>query len=259
MSQTDHPIYPALVWSKKRLSANVRIAGRTSAIRWSICLVLGMFGCSSASLALAEEEVLVGRSAAGQLKVEVGFSLLGLEASIFPGITGYATGEVGFHSAAFDEPGNDFFQLSPAADFRFVLLAKDAGVEVWNDTGSGFMGVGDSFFIGQAPFDTHPIWNIVDGTPGKSYSLTLKVRDLNGVYTESEPFRLSFTPAPPVLTVTNASPGSVTISWRPDTRGFVLQSTPTLAPIAWSNAPSGPTNPITVPASSPTRFYRLKK
>jgi hypothetical protein len=206
-----------------------------------------------------EEEVLVGRNAAGQLKAEIGFSVLGLEASVFPGIPGYATGAVGFHSAAFDEPANDFFQLSPAGDFRFVLLAKDAGMDVWNDHGSGYMQVGDNFFIGQAPFDVHPIWNIVSGTPGQNYSLTLKVRDLNGDYTESDSFQLSFTPIPPVLTITNTSPGFFTISWAPDTRGFVLQSSLTLAPVAWSNAPSGSTNPITLPASALGQFYRVWK
>ena len=121
------------------------------------------------------------------------------------------------------------------------------------------MGVGDSFFIGPAPFDTHPIWNIVNGTAGNSYSLRLKVRDLNGVYTESEPFELSFTPMPPALTITNASPGFVTLSWAPNTPGFVLQTTTALTPVTWNNAPSGPTNPITVPATSPARFYRLSK
>jgi hypothetical protein len=213
---------------------------------------------SSGLPVLAEEEIHVGRNMSGQLKVEVGFSLLGLEASVFPGVSGYATGAAGIHSADFDEPGNDFFQLSPAADSRFVLLAKDAGMEVWNDTFTGFMAVGDNFFIGQAPFDTHPIWNIVNGTPGKSYSLTLKVRDLNGIYTESEPFTLSFTPTPPVLTISNASPGFVTISWTPDTRGFVLQSTSALLPAAWSNAPSGPTNPITLPTSETAQFYQVR-
>src|SRR5258706_16219723 len=184
MSQTQHaPCLPP-EWPKKLPGAKVRIARRASAIRWSISLILGIFGCSSAFHALAEEEeVLVGRSAAGKLRVEVGFSLLGLEASIFPGISGYATGEVGLHSTVLDEPTNDFFQLSPAADFRFVLLAKDAGMEVWNDHGSAFMGIGDIFYIGPAPFDTHRLCNIVSATPGKSTSLSLKVRDLNGIST----------------------------------------------------------------------------
>jgi hypothetical protein len=76
------------------------------------CVIIAVLATgSSAMRGSAEEDVLVGRSAGGQLKVEIGFSLLGLEASVFPGITGYATGAVGFHSAAFDDPTNDFFQF----------------------------------------------------------------------------------------------------------------------------------------------------
>jgi len=123
----------------------------------------------------AEEEILVGRSAAGQIKVDVGFvPPLELAASVFPGISGYATGGLGLHSTLLDDPAKDFFQLSTAADFRFILLVKDPGMEVWNDTGSAYMGNGDSFFVGPAPFDTHPIWNLVAWTPGNSFSLTLR-------------------------------------------------------------------------------------
>jgi hypothetical protein len=206
-----------------------------------------------------EDEIIVGHNTAGKLKVEIGFSVLGLESSVFAGVTGYATGAAGFHSAAFDEPADDFFQLSPAADFRFVLLAKDTGMEVWNDTFTGFMNLGESHILGQAPFDNHPIWNIVNGTPGNTYSLSLKISDLNGIYVESDPFELSFTPVLPLLAISNSSPGFATISWAPDTRGFVLQSSPALAPVSWSNAPSGPTNPITLPVSSLSQFYRLRK
>ena len=81
---------------------------------------------------MAEDEIDAGHTAAGKLKVNHSFSVLPLEASVFPGIIGYATGEVGFHSVAFDEPGDDFFQLSSECDCRLVLLAKDPGVEVWN-------------------------------------------------------------------------------------------------------------------------------
>src|SRR5947209_15865818 len=86
------------------------------------------------STAIAEEEILTGRTAADRLKVEIGFDQpMALPRSIFPGISGYATGELGLHSTILDDPDKDFFQLSTAADFRFILLAKDPGVEVWND------------------------------------------------------------------------------------------------------------------------------
>ena len=63
----------------------------------------------------------------------------------------------------------------------------------------------------------------------------------------------------PVLTIVPAGPGQATISWTPATPGFVLQETWSLAPANWTNSLSGPGNPIVVPATSPMKFYRLKK
>lgn len=63
----------------------------------------------------------------------------------------------------------------------------------------------------------------------------------------------------PTLSIVPASPGFATISWTPPTPGFGLQETWNLTPPNWTNAPSGATNPIVVPAILPTKFYRLFK
>jgi hypothetical protein len=63
----------------------------------------------------------------------------------------------------------------------------------------------------------------------------------------------------PTLYITNAAPGFATIGWTPPTPGFTLQSTDSLTPPNWVNAPSGTNNPATVPAALPARFYRLFK
>jgi len=63
----------------------------------------------------------------------------------------------------------------------------------------------------------------------------------------------------PTLTIVPASPGNATISWTPNTPGFVLQETWVLSPANWTNSPSGATNPIVVPATLPNKFYRLFK
>jgi hypothetical protein len=63
----------------------------------------------------------------------------------------------------------------------------------------------------------------------------------------------------PRLVITPAAPGFATVSWSPDTPGFVLQFSPTLTPPAWTNAPSGATNPVVVPAAGGERYYRLFK
>ena len=63
----------------------------------------------------------------------------------------------------------------------------------------------------------------------------------------------------PTLTITASTPGNATISWSPNTPGFVLQQTSVLSPSNWTNSPSGATNPITVSANTAARFYRLFK
>jgi hypothetical protein len=67
------------------------------------------------------------------------------------------------------------------------------------------------------------------------------------------------TPGAPTLAVVASGPGQATISWTPSTPGFVLQDTLSLAPPSWEDSPSGATNPVTVPANLPTKFYRLHK
>ena len=67
------------------------------------------------------------------------------------------------------------------------------------------------------------------------------------------------TPGAPTLTIAPATPGNATLSWTPATAGFVLQETLSLSPTNWVNSVSGATNPVVVPATLPTKFYRLFK
>jgi hypothetical protein len=67
------------------------------------------------------------------------------------------------------------------------------------------------------------------------------------------------TPGAPTLAIAPAAPEQATISWTPNTLGFVLQETWSLSPANWTNSPSGATNPVVVPAGPGNRFYRLKK
>ena len=160
-------------------------------------LLIAALSLLSSRARATESDVLFGHNSAGQIKGLVEFDQpFILPVSIFPGISGFATGELGVHSTILDDPANDFFQFSSAATFQFILLAKDPGMEVWNDTGSAFLPVGGTFFVGQAPFDTHPIWNIPDNLETSAKSLTLKMHDVNGIYSDSDPVTLSFRPVP---------------------------------------------------------------
>jgi hypothetical protein len=66
-------------------------------------------------------------------------------------------------------------------------------------------------------------------------------------------------PGAPLLSIIPAGPGQATISWEPDTPGYVLQETLGLSPTNWMNSASGSTNPITVPVPGDMKFYRLYK
>jgi hypothetical protein len=63
----------------------------------------------------------------------------------------------------------------------------------------------------------------------------------------------------PALHIVHGAPGSATVSWSPATPGFVLQWSDNLTAPSWSDAASGAANPVTVPATLPSRFYRLRK
>jgi hypothetical protein len=68
------------------------------------------------------------------------------------------------------------------------------------------------------------------------------------------------TPGAPRLSISlNPQLSTLTLSWTPPTPGFTLQSTDSLSPTNWVNAPSGTSNPATIPATLPARFYRLFK
>jgi hypothetical protein len=64
----------------------------------------------------------------------------------------------------------------------------------------------------------------------------------------------------PQLTIRALGGSQYEISWTPtNAPDFVLQSSDTLVPPAWTNAPSGALNPVILPAVEATRFFRLSK
>jgi len=114
-------------------------------------------------------------------------------------------------------------------------------------------------------------WHTIDGGGGTStggvYSVTGTIGQPDAGTMRGGSFTLSggFWALPlavqvtnaPTLTITPASPGFATISWDPATPGFVLQSSPSRSPPQGTDAPSGSANPVTVPATLPTIYYRL--
>jgi len=95
--------------------------------------------------------------------------------------------------------------------------------------------------------------------PG-AYAVTITATD-NGCtqLSTNASLGLVFSAPPPTLHIELASPGTVTISWVPSTPGFLLQVNPSPDPLTWTNAPSGATNPITIPVDGRIKFLRLRR
>jgi hypothetical protein len=264
--------YFACLSPKSERQIKTRSPAGKRLLRWIIgSVIVAFISANGTQVAAAEEDVLVGHSAAGQIKADVQFTPpLPLPVSVYPGISGYATGDMGFHSTILDDPTNDFFILSPAGDFRFVLLAKDPGMEVWNDTGSGYLQIGEQFYVGPAPFDTHPVWNITTGTPGNTYSLTLQFIDLNNIYTNSDPVVLSFTPevtpgpGPYEINLLPQDSQHVTLLWATNAVGWSLESTTSLVNPSWNtitNTPAidGTNYSLSISTDAAQEFFRLHR
>lgn len=115
-------------------------------------------------------------------------------------------------------------------------------------------------------------WHTVDGGGGTStggvYSVTGTIGQpdaggpmTNGQYAVTGGFWALPTAiqvgGDPTLTIAPTTPGNATISWTPATPGWVLQETWVLSPANWTNSLSGAANPIVVPVTLPTKFYRL--
>ncbi len=108
-------------------------------------------------------------------------------------------------------------------------------------------------------------------SPGGLYSVsgTIGQPDAGGPMTNGPPSltggfwalpTLVQTPGAPFLSISfNAQLSTITLFWTPPTPGFTLQSTDSLSPTNWVNAPSGTNNPATVSATLPARFWRLFK
>ncbi|GEM_PF-1355589 len=162
----------------------------------SFCLL-----ACSLSIAFGHEpgEILVGRTATNQLVPHLDFEQpVEIPRSIFSGIPGFATAEIGFESLPVSEPTEDLFLLALTADVRAVLTAIDSNARIYN--GLPILNVGDEMQFGPPPFDYHPIFCIPSPTAVHGVSLTLRfvLRDLSGLYTDSDEFSVSITPEAPV-------------------------------------------------------------
>ena len=113
--------------------------------------------------------------------------------------------------------------------------------------------------IGAGGYD----WGMIDSSLfgvavfGESYSQDLTLA--SSVYADNFLARSVVLIPTPVLSIVPFGVGHASLSWLPATPGWVLQETLSFSAPVWTNSPSGASNPIVVPATLPTKFYRLNK
>ncbi|MBL8764377.1 MAG: hypothetical protein JNM07_08930 [Phycisphaerae bacterium] len=146
------------------------------------------------------EIVAVGRDAGGKLRMHTHAVMpFDVPESPFQGIAGYATAEVALESLLSDHTNIGLFTLDPSSDIRARLVGADAGIQVYD--GLNPLAIGDEINLGHPIFHYLPVWNIFDGVIGQAYGLNFVFRDASGLYSDSDPIQLTFTPVP--------SPGSI--------------------------------------------------
>jgi hypothetical protein len=152
-----------------------------------------VFGSTPAS---AHNLINVGRTAAGQLSTHTHIDQpFPMPESVFgPTIPGYATASVGVASIFTDDPKEGLFTLSPQADIQMIVVAADANLFLYNDTGSGVLSVGGTWHCGPHVFHVHPLWQINPGVPGATYTISIRLHDLSGTHADSEVFNIEFAP-----------------------------------------------------------------
>ncbi|HTQ52448.1 MAG TPA: VCBS repeat-containing protein, partial [Candidatus Acidoferrales bacterium] len=107
--------------------------------------------------------------------------------------------------------------------------------------------------LGNAQMRTNAILDLPPGT----YYWSVQAVDTSFAGGPFAP-ETNFTVTAPTLSIVSSN-SDVVISWQPSYPGVVLQESPGLNPAAWTNSPSGATNPITIPVANETMFYRLFK
>jgi hypothetical protein len=159
-----------------------------------LCAAAAVFA-ASADVALAHDEVLIGRSAAGQLVGHADFPMpLPLELSTFPGLPHWWSGGLGVAALEDDEPAEDLFVLSETSDIRMILAGVDPEMVLYNSLVP--LNVGESFFLGQPYFHYHPVFGRTSGDLGATGSIRVIFHDVTGTYTDSDPVELSFVTVP---------------------------------------------------------------
>jgi hypothetical protein len=145
---------------------------------------------------------------------------------------------------------SDFFGSSVGISGNLVVVGAYG-----NDTGAYGAGIAYVFNL-TSPTPRVPVATLTSPDP-KEFGSFGRYAAIDGVTVAIAPGVYVFGPRP-VLSIAPAAPGFVSVSWTPtNSYGFTLQFAPSIAPVNWLNAPTGPANPVLIPTTSTAQFYRL--
>lgn len=152
----------------------------------------------------AHEDMVVGRSAAGQLMIE--FDDFGEEhmlGAISGVINGWLGDDPGFDHLEADEPLEDFYTLEDGAAIWFEVVSFDAGFQIWGPGFTGpFLNAGEDVYLGDDHLHEHVEFHINSDAPSfdlsnSPWEATFKLVDKGTTgYSDSPNYTLTFIPEP---------------------------------------------------------------
>ncbi len=146
--------------------------------------------------------------------------------------------------------GASWTVLGAVSDSSARLLAADTDTRLYFQPNANFSGTLANVFTFRA-------WDQTSGTDGGLAS-TAPAGGTTAFSAASDGIAISVI-APPSLAIIPLTPGQATLSWSPNTPGFVLQETWSLSPADWTNSVSGGTNPVVISTTNGAKFYRLSQ
>jgi len=160
-------------------------------------------------------ELQVGRNNSNQVAMNIlGGQPFEIRESELPGFDGFAAVDPGFVSLLEDDPNTGLFLLPQTSFIKFTLLGIDPGLQIWNDTGTAPMNVGETYTVGIPLFHTHPVWHIPSGAPGNVYAAQIQLFDQSGILSPGPIYTLTFAAVPEPATISLVMLAALTAAYR---------------------------------------------
>lgn len=152
------------------------------------------------------------------------------------------TGDVGVMDLfRYDQNANRSFNTTSSSQAYFSLDGTNRLVR-FNQSANG------DFHDWYSPGGQTPRVQDASGTPGSTPNPAVELIALDVI---------GYHYLVPAIAITRAGPGRETVSWSPQTPGFVLQENTNLLAANWINSASGTNNPVTITNTTAIKFFRL--